>query len=115
MTIRECHYHESILSNFEDRLAQEQVQDEENNISNTTKGYPEEAEEIEKSASNADNTVRKTIPSFNSTNTDWNLRKYRSRRITRKIKTNLKECHFCKLEHRTDKERTEYEITSMAY
>jgi hypothetical protein len=45
---------------FEDRLAQEQVQDEENNISNTTKGYPEEAEEIEKSASNADNTVRKT-------------------------------------------------------
>ena len=29
-------------------------------------------------------------------------------------KTNLKECHFCKLEHRTDKERTEYEITSMA-
>jgi hypothetical protein len=63
VTIRECHYHESILSNFEDRLAQEQVQDEENNISNTTKGYPEEAEEIEKSASNADNTVRKTIPS----------------------------------------------------
>jgi hypothetical protein len=101
---------QSILSNFEDPLAQQQVQDEKNNnISSNTKDSPEEAEEGEKSASNADNTVRRMTPSFNSTTIDRNLAKYRSRRIRKKKKTNLKECHLCKLEYPTAKERTEHE------
>ena len=88
-----------ILSHIEDTITKDQVQESQNNIGSNNTDYQEglEVDREEKEEESANNKI----------NIHRSLRKYK---ITGKgKKSNLKKCHFCKLEYLTNKQRTEHE------